>query len=422
MSDEIVDEVVDVRPTRGGSPARRVFTEAVDEAGTSVKTAVDTEDQEVIKDFARGRKFKESTKALLDKLAAAPVENTGDPIEGEPSETAEASAEAPAGEEATSGQEQVEAAEPKQVEPADPANEWRTAASRLEATNRQLLAELEAARKQPPAAEPSTRLKALEESERAYVDESPVVALRRWLGAVLDAPHDSKLVDAELSGLFTDLSAQEINVPLEPAHKASRDAALARLALARDKRERKAESEAKQAPVKETGDQQIEQAAALIENRMVTKTREGTSLADDFPMLMNLAETLDGMKPQALVAKVIQHEIKIGTLDPTIGDDNLIKAASQMIETHYQALADKLSKAKPQKTDTTKSGDLKTATAPPAKQEQRQGTATRTISNATASVAPATSPQPKQATPEKPKYKNEKARRDAILDKYFPKG
>lgn len=436
MPENVTDEVVNTGVTvRGGnSPApRRVFTETVnsDQGAKSVLRDNSPVD-EIHESGQRARPMKESTRKLLEQLgkpaptAESTAENVTDAVESAPAE-AEATEE-PVDtddvglEEAAAPPAEAKPAEAKPAETPDPTAEWRTAYARIEAQNRQLLTELDGHRKKPAPAPPDTFG---DEFERSYVDEGSEVAIRKAIARVLNAAPDSKEVDAELSAIYTDLTARELNVPLDQSTKAIRDAARARLALARDKRERKAELEAKnKAPEVDEDAMRIAGAAPIIENRLSMKREGQPSLAETFPLLMACSETFDGMKPAVLLAHAIKHEVKVGTLDPTLGEDALITHAARLIEGHYERLAEKLTKAKPPKPDTTPPGDpKKTANAQPVSTEQRQSTGTRTISNASASVAPATSPKTKPATPERPKYRNDKERRQAILDKHLgPKG
>jgi hypothetical protein len=412
MAEDVVDEVVAVR-TGNGATARPAIAENVSENGhTTERMVADGVEQESVGEgMRRGRVFKESTTKLIESFNK-PAEAGDDEEAPDPDDEGlvdESAAEAAPAE----GEETTEEAAAPAVDV------WQEKATKYEEHNRRLLAENEAL-KRAPHREPTAREKALVEAEQAYVDKGAIEAVRRLIGVVLDSAPDSKDVDAELAGLYTDLTARELNVPLEASQLALREASRTRLALARDKRERKP---AEAAPTSEANEAaQIGQAATLIGNRMTMQRESGKSFADDHPLLMSLATDLDGMNPHELVARVIQREVKLGTLDPSLGDDALIQAAAKLVETHYEGVAKKFAaRNQPQKTDTTKS---KTA---PAKQdtEQRQRTATRTITNATASVAPATSPTTKKPTTEtkteeRPKFKSKREAQDYAL-RHLPK-
>lgn len=418
MAETVVDEVVTNSTPRGGmqrASAHPVVEETINESGGVVAQSSGVEEDRVSEGGVRGRVLSESTKKLLAKLEAG--KNADDPdddvVEGE--ETVDPDDEGLVAKD----EETVETEEEPAKKEAPPVNdEWREKALRLEATNRQLLARAEAREKQ--AAPSNPRVEALLAAEQAYVDEGPIAAVRKFISIVLDSKHDGQDVDTELAGLYTDLTARDLNVPLEQSHLALREASRARLALARDKRERKAQSDAATSKPEQADDQPSDQAITFIDNQLRTKGEGDKTFADEFPMLMTMAEHLDGAPPGKLLATVIKREIQIGNLDPKLPDDVLIRTAAQRIEKHYQGL---WSKFPGSKTDITKSGDSKTATATTASKDQRQATQARTINNATASVAPATSPKTKKIEPkteERPKFKSKRDAQDYAL-RHLPK-
>ncbi len=410
MAESVVDEVVSKRMPSGPAPRAQV-EEAVDTSGGVTVKSGGAEEDVVSEGGGRGRVLSDSTKKLLAKLEAG--KNADDPDDDAPADDADDVADpddeglVAAGETAETTDEEAPEEKPPVVD------EWQEKASRLEATNRDLLAKLEAKTKSPTA--PNPRVEALLAAEQAYVDEGPIAAIRKFISIVLDSKHDGQDVDTELAGLYTDLTARDLNVPLEQSHLALREASRARLALARDKRERKAQSDAATSKPEQADEQPNEQAVTFIDTQLRTKGEDGTVFADKYPMLMAMAEHLDGATPGKLLAKVIKQEIQIGNLDPKLPDHVLIRTAAQRIENHYKGIADKFPKPK---TDITKSGESKTATAKTASKDQRQTTQARTINNASASVAPATSPKTKKTEPqveERPKFKSDKERREWAL-------
>jgi hypothetical protein len=423
VAESVEDEVVSSRGSRG--PAQRaVVDETVNTSGEVTVRANGVEEETIGEGGRVGRQLSDSTKKLLAKLEAG--KNADDP-DDEVSETGEeidpddvglvegtaAPAKAPV-QAAAEGEETTE----EEVEEKPPVvDEWQEKAMRLDRVNRELLAQVETLGKAPKASS-DPRIEALLAADQAYVDEGPVAAVRKFISVVLAAAHDSKDVESELAGLYTDLTARELGVPLDTSHLAMREAARARLALARDKRERKVQSEAASQKPGTAGSDQVDEAAiTYIDNQLTTKREGGKSFADEHPMLMAMAEHLDGAKPGKLLAKVIKQEIQVGNLDRNLPDDVLIRKAAQRIEEHYQGLWKKFPTSQP-KTDITKSGDQKTAPAKAASNEQRQQTQARTINNASASVAPATSPKTKKAEPkveERPKFKSDKERREYAL-------
>lgn len=430
------DEVVSSRTAAVGPVARPTIHETIDSGGTT-KTAkvAGVEEDETREGGGTGRKFKESTIKLLDALEAKPEGDTDDEADpddagteadgstdaaADPDDTDDADATGDGDTEGESG----EAGEGKEAPPA--VNEWEARATRTEAANVRLTAELEAARKTPKS-DRTPHETELVDAYDSYVNEGSVPALRKFLGAVIGAAPDSKDVSAELAGLYADLTAQELGVPLEQSTQALREAARARLALARDKRERKTESDKKAEPVNVDEAQQIANAVPYVDNLLVTKGQSGTSIADEFPLLMSLAEHFDGMKPAEVIARAVKREITTGALDPNVTEGVAVRTVARKIEAYYDGLATKIEKARAskQKPDTTKTGEKKPSPAATVKsQEQRQSTGARTITNATASVAPATPPPKKKAvaTTEKTRrdFKNDREWREHLLTKHIP--
>ena len=410
MSDqEVVDEVVTKSSDRSARGHRSVVTEAVASTGGAAIEDINGIEQETVQDtFKTVKSIRDSTAKLLDKLDAG----DGDDDEGGPTDPDDVGLvdAAPAVEGAqdaapTGAKTDAVDADGNEIE------RYRAESTRLSEANQRLLQELDGLRK-APRGEMSAREKALDEAERTYLDDN-VGAIRRVIATVLgvDDPNH-KDVDAELSGLYVDLTSRELNVPLEASHKATREAVRARQLLARDKRERKAEEEAK-ANRASTDDEsrKANEAATFIENRLSTKRTDGTSIAESHPLLMGLAESIDGMAPTKLLWKAIEQGVKAGKYDPASGDDNLIAAAAKDIEDHYTRLSEKIAKSKPTKVDAANAAPA--VAVEPASTDQRQSKATRTITNASASVAPATPAKKAEPvkTEERPKFKNDKERR-----------
>lgn len=436
------DEVVSERaPSKvgGGLNARPVIHETVDAATGTVKVQRTGVEEDSLSDGrTRSRSFKKSTEDLLEKFEAeraaarapapseegdadedAPAEDTPADEGADPDDQGLVEESAAAGE----GEEPKEEAKPE--EPA--ADEWQTKAATLEARNRELISELETARKTPKS-QRTERENALLAAESAYVDEGSIPALRKFLSVIVGAAPDSKEVDAELSGILTDLTARELGVALDQNQQTLRDNARTRLLLARDKREK---VEREKQPVAGNGadDVQYEQATQYVSNHLTTKGQSGTSLADEHPMLMTLAEDFDGFTPAEVVARAVKHEIEVGILDPSRHSDaDMIRYVTGKIEKHYEGLADRISAARSKKTkpDTTKPSGQPPKVAAKASTEQRQSTEARTITNATASRAPA---KPPKTTKQKESAKTEKTRKDFpseaawkehLLNKHFP--
>lgn len=295
-----------------------------------------------------------------------------------------------------------------------PADELRTANERLLSQNQRLLSDLESARK-TPAREVGAQQKTLDEAQQIYFDD-PARAIRLFISTVLGASdHASKDVDAEMSGLYQDLTERELSVPLDPLTKATREAARTRQLLARDKRERTAETTRAAAPSPDDPEaRQAAEMAQVIGTRLGTKNGEGRTLGERFPLSLALHERMSGDKPEAAIWNEIKRGIALGELDHKSPDDALIEQAATRLETRYQALVDLVDKARPQRSTaapTTPTTATETQSGPP-KQEAR------TITNASASVAPATLPATRAEETAKPKYRSEKERRAAIVARH----
>lgn len=431
---QTVDEVVSTRTnTRGGTVARPVEGESVTASTGAVKADRNgVEDETHGEGGRRGRAFKDSTAKLLEKFEKedqdarsnpAPHEE-GDPDEEEAAETAGDGVDV--GEAGAPDDGTAEAAAPEADKAAteDPVAEWRSANDRLATRNQELISELETARKTPKA-QRSDRETALVAAEASYIDEGSVPALRKFLSIITGAAPDSKEVDTELAGVYIDLTARELGVSLDQNQQTLRDNARTRLLLARDKRE-KVEAGKKPEVDNSADTAQYEQAARHVDNMLVTKGQSGTSLADEYPLLMDLAQDFDGFTPAEVLARAIRQEIMTGTLDPRTGDIDMVRIVAPKIEKHYDAVAKKIeaARAKKLKTPGTTTTSGKPKVAIEASQE-RQSTGARTLTNAAASRAPAAPPkttQPKaKTTTEKTRkdFKTDAEWRDHLLSKHF---
>ena len=430
-----VDEVTSTRTQARGPVARPVQDDVIGPSGVSKVSKAGIEEENFSAGDRRGRVLKDSTKAMLetiekDERAALASHEEGDADEDEPADDAAAGEDddGAAGGDADEGGEVAADAEgdaeggDEEAAP-DPTAEWQTKAATLEQRNRELISELDTARKTPKS-QRTERETALVAAESAYVEEGSVPALRKFLAVIVGAAPDSKEVDAELAGIYTDLTARELGVSLDQNQQALRDNARTRLLLARDKRE-KAEA-AKKPDVDDSADAvQYENAAKHVDNLLVTKGQSGTSIADEYPMLMNLAEDFDGFKPGEVLARAIRQEIMTGTLDPKTSDIDMVRLVAPKIEQHYDAVAKRIEAARAKKTKTgTTIPSGKPKAVVEAATETRKGQAARTITNTTASRAPATPPKTtkqKAAATEKTRkdFKSDTEWRRHLLDKHF---
>jgi hypothetical protein len=423
---ETVDEVTNNRTNaRGGLSRRPVEEETVSMAGGPAKVSHSGIEDETHEGDRRGRAYPKVVEDLLAKFEKEGQDaRTPDPHEegdadedeeaaaDEASDVAAAGADEPASGEAAEGDGDEEGGgkeegDDKEGTP-DPVAETRAANETLTKRNQELLSELEVARKTPKTVR-TERETALVAAEAAYIEEGSVPALRKFLGIVTGAAPDSKEVDAELAGLYADLTSRELGVPLDDNQRTLRDNARTRLLLARDKRE-KVDADKKPADDNTAADVQYGEATKFVDNLLSTKTQSGTSLADEYPMLMTLAQDFDGYTPSEVIARAIRQEIMTGTLDPKDKQDvDLIRAVAPKIEKHYDAVAKKIEamRAQQKKSGITPSAEPKAAVE--ASKEPRQSPGARTITNAAASRAPAKLPK---ATVVKGKTTGEKTRKD----------
>ena len=286
--------------------------------------------------------------------------------------------------------------------------------------NRELAAEVERLKTTGSKRDPTPREKALQAAEQSYFNgqSGAIDAVRAVIAHLLgvdDPKH--KDVDAELSGLYQDLTARELGVSVDTAQQATREAARTRQLLAREQRERKAEQESASKPASDDPEtKQAAEHAQLIGNHLSSKQADGKTVADSYPGLMKFAPALHGHKPEALVLRVIRDGFATGEFDPKEHDDKLIAKAATKIEasykTLYQALADVFGAA-----PATSTAAPNPSSDASAHKERGQQQAARTITSASASVAPATPPA-KPETPATPprKYKTEAERRRAIVE------
>lgn len=427
MVDEVVTDRKPSAPARGLA-SRATHDESVGPDGKARAENGGVENENHGASPRVGRALPASTEALLAKMEKSNAEKPtlapheeGDADEDEPADDAgDADGEAgddageDDGESSEAGEGGEDAAgdgeEGKKPE-VDPTAPLKEQAARLEARNRELVTELDVAKKTPKA-QRSERETALVAAEAAYIEEGSVPALRKFLAVVMGAAPDSKEVDAELSGLYTDLTARELGVALDDNQRNLRDNARTRLLLARDKRE-KVEAEKKPAADNSADGVRYEEAAKHVTGMLTTKTQTGTSLADEYPLLMTLAKDFDGFEPGEVLARAIRQDALAGSLAPNLSDLDMIRTVASKIEKHYDGVAQRIEAArakKNKKPDTTTPSDKKPKAAVAASTEQRQSTGAPTITTTAASRAPATNPK----VSEKPKGKTttEKTRKD----------
>lgn len=271
--------------------------------------------------------------------------------------------------------------------------------ARLETANRDLLTQLEQLKARPARGEPSAREKALDEAERTVLEDS-IGAVRKVFATALgveDPKHAS--VDKFMTWLYHDLTEHELNVPLDASIKALRESERNLALRARDKRDAAAEAAR---PTQPQGDPQLATKVGIVSNLLTAQADHATK----YPLLRGLSTDFDGMKPEELLWRELDRGFQTGEYDRNAQDVQLIDLASRKIEAHYQALADKIAKARPSTATPTQAAVATDSKADP------QAPGVRTITNASASVAPATTPaaKPVPTEPTKKPWRNEKER------------
>ena len=411
-------------PIRAKGEPRAVYQEPLEDSfkeGDFASTPIGAGKQETINDNGSRdrRKYGDS---VLERIAAIEKREAGETIEDKPAEAVTAAAPTEDAGQATTptSPKSAETAPTEPPPPSPDAEALKAERDRYAKANEELVAELEALRKDKPKPTKQPN-KYVVEAEEAYVEDQ-LTAIRKLIAAAhgIDDLAD-KRIDDEIRDLYTDLTAHVVGVKPEESHLAKREAARARQLLAREKRERKAEeTTAAERAEADAEAKKAESAATFIGNRLSQPQSDGKVLRDQFPLLHKFAKRLDGMSPEALIWRTIQQETKTGKLSAK-DDDGLIAEAAKLVEAHYHALADEFGKAQPVPTQPSTAQPSQPTTTS-ARPEQRQQTAARTLTSADASVAPATPPAPKTETPKDkpPSFKNKKAHQEWAL-RHIPK-
>lgn len=304
--------------------------------------------------------------------------------------------------------------EPAKPQPATPAPdaELKSTIERQAAMIEKHRAEAEAARK---AADEATRASksAAFADEDAYI-ASPVAAAKAWLARSIGAKDVSDpAVEKELDDLLTDLIAAKNNVSLDQSYTADRRSVLTQRAWEAEKR-RRAGHETSAATTSDNGSQVVQAARAEIARRLGTAK-------DATPHLLSLSMAIDGREPEAVVWEALQKGVANGTIDPNASDDHMFEQARSAAEKFYAARAEafrasmKLGTAA---SSTPPDQQASVAGANVKDDRARQGHGPRTITNAAASVAPATSTQKPTETPPL-RHETDQERRARVLKKHL---
>lgn len=353
------------------------------------------------------------------------VETAGAPP-AEPEKPADKPDEAPAGDRPATG-EPAAAAPPepekpveKPAEPAAPDPKLTAEIERLSAHNRKLVSELEA-RSGAPALD--DRHKELDAIEKMAI-ENPIGALERLFTLTL-AAKDVKdpAVQRFMSGVYGDWTERELKVPMDRAARAEFGSERNKHLIDRDRRDRAAgetsAAEKSKAAERERG---VRDTVTTLDRQLVDAKH-----AEKFPHLMQ-SELFDGITPGQRLFAAIAQGIAAGDWDKVPGDDKLVE--------HYSAKLNKELEARDQKfrAHYAPKPTTSTATPTPASEPSKDKAAdapskevqagARTITNASASVAPPKPPvaaaPATTATDEKPRvFRNEAERRTYLAEKHF---
>lgn len=401
------------KPASGGvSAARPIISNAVTVGGGSAPRATTAqpadgaaiENKVVSGGRPAGRALSESTRKLIE--GDAPAVKTAPAKAATTASPPAAAAPAP-----TPAAESPPAAAPSATPPAAAAAAPEAPAAdehkeRLTKHNVALLAENERLKSKASRREMSKREKDLDEVERTFWDD-PIKATRKLLAVVVgvDDPA-SKDLDEVMSDYYKSLTKAELGVALDPAVDAQMESRRTRRLMARDKRDR----EPAPPPPEDPDEKTAAEHSAFIESHLATKAADGKLNSDAYPGLMKFATEFHGVKPGALVLKAIREAIATGEMSADDSADHKISKAASKIESKYKSLYQALAGV---------FGEAKSSTAPPtadatAPKESGQSKVAPTLTNASASVAPATPPAKSDVKP-KPKFKSEADRRRAII-------
>jgi hypothetical protein len=353
------------------------------------------------------------------------VETAGAPAASgdadKPAETGDAPSEQPAASDTPATSEPAKAAAaPAPEKPAEPAADPKLTAEidRLQAHNRKLVSELEARSGAPVL---DDRHKALDEIERMAI-ESPIDALERLFTLAIGAK-DAKdpAVQRFLAGVYGDWTERELKVPMDRAARAEFGTERNKHLIDRDRRDRSSgETTAAEKSKAAERERTVRDTVSTLDRQLV-ESKHG----DKFPHLMK-SELLDGITPGQRLFTAIAQGLAAGDWDKVPPDDKLVEHYSAKIDKEYQTRDQKLrahyapAPTTSTATPTPASEPVKDKAADAPSKEVQAGA--RTITNASASVAPSTPPKEAAAPPAKdkpPTFRNEAERRQYLARKWF---
>lgn len=335
------------------------------------------------------------------------------PAEGDKPATGEPAKDTPPAEPEKQAAKPVEA-------PAAPDPKLAAEIERLQTHNRKLVSELEARTGAPVL---DDRHKALDEIERSIIPD-PIGAMERLFALSIGAKdHTDPRVQKFMAGVYGDWTERELKVPMDRAARAEFGTERNRLLIERDKRDRETGEKSAAEKSKAAERERTVRDTVTTLDRQLVEAKHG----EKFPHLMQ-SELFDGITPGQRLFTAIAQGIAAGDWDKVPGDDKLVEHYSTKLNKELEARDQKLRAHYAPKQPTTSTATPTPASEPskdkaadaPAQAEQA---GVRTITNASASVAPPT--PPKEAAPaiqpkdDKPKWRNEAERRVYLARKHF---
>jgi len=423
-------QAVEIADRRGGSAPEKVRGKAPAPSGP-LSVAADTHSVS-----SNGRALKDSVREKIAAIVAshraeeadadeeAPDEEVAEAsddaeVDAAPAETADAEEDDGDPIDALAEPAEKPAAKAKAVPPSDieeRLKELEGVTERQRAALERYEQQLEAARKgsDETAAQRAARLDA---AEQEYLSD-PIKALHKHVAAVFghdDENHED--VKKEVLDLFLDLTAHVSGATQDPAHQAKRQSDRTRREWEREKRSRAAGGKKDaEAAARAEREKQIDSIVADVDGRIKTD-------AEKFPHLTALAPLLDGKTAGRVIWEVVERGIARGDFKADEADDVLIAKAAKVAEQHYTQRADPLRAAITKPTTSTAKPAATAKTVAPAAQVEREKPRTSKearVTNADASVAPATPPASKPA-PKAIPLQNDEARRKHALRHLRPK-
>lgn len=355
-----------------------------------------------------------ATSAASTESAAATAEtSTEKPAAGDQPATSEPVKETPA--------EPAKEPEKAAAAPAEPDAKLKADLDRLQTHNRKLVAELEARSSAAPALD--DRHKELDAIERMAI-ENPIGALERLFTLAIGAKESKDpAVQRFLSGVYGDWTEQELKVPMDKAARAAFGTERNKHLIDRDRRERAAGETTAAEKAKAADRERDVRDTVTTLDRQLAESKHG----EKYPHLMN-SELFDGITPGQRLFTAIAHGIAAGDWDKVPSDDKLVEHYSTKLNKELEARDQKLRahyapKSPPSTATPTPASEPSKDKAADAPSKEAQA-GVRTITNASASVAPpkppvATAPATTAKDDKTPIFRNEAERRLWLARKHF---